>query len=459
MNDTGSLPVGMEAHGNRMIAALRPSDCFLEIEVFSEWDGAVLQCSIRERDTGVPAFSGTVTVKDRVFSVPRLYNYVEYLLKLSAPTGEQESRPFRCGYLPGRVVAYNHPDDRTHFSSASFLGSPSLVRLPDGGLLAGMDHFSPDGSLDTSEFYRSDDEGNTWRFCSRVSPAFWGKLFLHKGRLFYLCVAGSYEPLVIYESKDSGRTWTGPVRLLDKIPGKPGGPHRAPGPLAVCAGRVWAAVEYGSWATGGHEAGAMSFPKDGDPMDPAQWTCTGFTPYDPNWPGTSVGDNEKYLEGNMVAAPDGRLIDFLRYQCRKATPSHGRAILLEADPRAPGNSLRFYQVVDFPGNASKFSIQWDPVSRQYWALCSRIVTDVLEQRNLLSLIASPDLIHWTLRRDILNYNDNGWWEDEHFVGFQYPDWIFQGEDILFLSRTAVNRAVRYHDSNYITFHRIRNFRR
>ena len=88
MNDTGSLPVGMEARGNRMIAALRPSDCFLEIEVFSEWDGAVLQCSIRERDTGVPAFSGTVTVKDRVFSVPRLYNYVEYLLKLSAPTGE-----------------------------------------------------------------------------------------------------------------------------------------------------------------------------------------------------------------------------------------------------------------------------------------------------------------------------------------------------------------------------------
>ena len=84
---------------------------------------------------------------------------------------------------------------------------------------------------------------------------------------------------------------------------------------------------------------------------------------------------------------------------------------------------------------------------------------MLEQRNLLSLIASPDLIHWTLRRDILNYNDNGWWEDEHFVGFQYPDWIFQGEDILFLSRTAVNRAVRYHDSNYITFHRIRNFRR
>lgn len=453
------MPAGMEQSGNPLIAALRPSDCRLEIEFYEKWEGASVQCRVLECGRDNAAFCGTVTVQERRITIPRLYNQVEYTLEVRVPDGERETRPFRCGYVPGNVVAYNHPEDRTHFPSGNFLGSPSLLRLTDGSLLASLDYFSPEGSLDTSEIYRSVDEGETWRFCSRIHGAFWGKLFLHRGRLFFLCVAASYGPLQVYESKDNGFTWGKPVQIIKKIPGKAGGPHRAPGPVVSCQGRVWAAVEYGSWETGGHEAGAVSFPADGDPMDASQWACTGFTPYDPNWPGTSIGENEKYLEGNMVVAPDGRLIDFLRYQCRKSTPSHGRAVLLEADPKAPSAPLRFYKVIDFAGNASKFYIQWDAQSRKYWALCNRIVTDVLEQRNLLSLFSSEDLIHWNLERDILNYNDNGWWEDEQMVGFQYPDWIFCGEDILFLSRTALNCAVRYHDSNYVTFHRIRNFRR
>lgn len=458
MKQAGILPARMGKSGNPLIAALRPSDCRLEIEVYPELEGTTLSCRVMEQGGG-EAFSGRIEVKNSVIVIFRLLNYVEYRLELCMEDGTSETRPFRCGYIPGNIVAYNHPEDRTHFPSGNFLGSPSLLRLPDGSLLASLDYFSPEGSLDTSEFYYSADEGNSWRFCSSIHGAFWGKLFLHRARLFFLCVAKSYGPLQLYESKDNGFTWSKPVQIIKLIPDKKGGPHRAPGPLVSCNGRIWAAVEYGSWETGGHEAGAVSFPEDGEPMDASQWSCTGFTPYHPDWPGTSMGENEKYLEGNMVVAPDGRLIDFLRYQCRKATPSHGRAVLLEADPKSPESRLRFYQVVDFPGNASKFSIQWDAVSRKYWALCNRIVTDVLEQRNLLSLLSSPDLIHWKLERDILNYCDNGWPENESKVGFQYPDWIFCGEDILLLARTAVNCAVRYHDSNYITFHRIYNFRR
>ena len=44
------------------------------------------------------------------------------------------------------------------------------------------------------------------------------------------------------------------------------------------------------------------------------------------------------------------------------------------------------------------------------------------------------------------------------VGFQYVDFVFCGEDIVFASRTAFNHAHNFHDSNYITTHRIEQFR-
>ena len=56
--------------------------------------------------------------------------------------------------------------------------------------------------------------------------------------------------------------------------------------------------------------------------------------------------------------------------------------------------------------------------------------------------------------DIFDYRDCSPWK----VGFQYVDFEFDGDDIIFLCRTAINNANSYHDSNYSTFHRIKNFR-
>ena len=40
----------------------------------------------------------------------------------------------------------------------------------------------------------------------------------------------------------------------------------------------------------------------------------------------------------------------------------------------------------------------------------------------------------------------------------YVDFEIEGDDIIYLCRTAINRPRTYHDSNYSTFHRIKNFR-
>jgi hypothetical protein len=69
-------------------------------------------------------------------------------------------------------------------------------------------------------------------------------------------------------------------------------------------------------------------------------------------------------------------------------------------------------------------------------------------------MVSPDLEHWSVACDLLDYRHH----DPDTVGFQYVDFLFDGEDILFLCRTAINGANSFHDSNYSTFHRIRNFR-
>jgi len=60
---------------------------------------------------------------------------------------------------------------------------------------------------------------------------------------------------------------------------------------------------------------------------------------------------------------------------------------------------------------------------------------------------------------IINHEDNGWPEDSTKAAFQYVDWLFEGDNIIAISRTAINGAYNYHNANHITFHRFRNFRR
>jgi hypothetical protein len=54
------------------------------------------------------------------------------------------------------------------------------------------------------------------------------------------------------------------------------------------------------------------------------------------------------------------------------------------------------------------------------------------------------------------------WGDTCHRCRQYVDWVFDGDDIAALSRTAyddgLGGAHNQHDANFITFHRIRNFR-
>ena len=389
-----------------------------------------------------------------------LQNGVDYQLALTAyhrrtgaALGEAPTRLFRPGSVPGVSVNYIHPDDYTFNTSGRSPASPSLLRLPQGRLLASHDIYWGQGGQNLTKVFYSDDEGRSWSYLSTVYPCFWGTLFLHRGQVYMLAVSTEYGQLQVFGSPDGGRTWTRPVRIFPGGSRQTGGPHKAPVPIVQHQGRLWTAVEYGSWQTGGHAAGVVSVAEDSDLLSAQAWTVSAFTDYDPQWPGTVCGGHPSVLEGNMVVTPDGELVNVLRYDTKDAVPDYGRAIILAVDSSRPESAPVFRDVIDFPGNMSKFTIRFHPETQCYYALVNRVTTDWVSQRNVLSLVSSPDLVNWTIQRDLLNYEDNGWPEDKHQVGFQYVDWLFHEDSIWALSRTALNGAYNYHNANHITFHK------
>jgi hypothetical protein len=232
-------------------------------------------------------------------------------------------------------------------------------------------------------------------------------------------------------------------------------------PLIKHAGRLWRGLERrkppGGWGYKTH-AGMLSAPVDVDLLQATNWTFCQFLPSNTNWLGGSFG---AWLEGNAVIARDGRIVDLLRVDTR-GYPEKGAIVAISADGRNaafdPANGF-----VDFPGGAKKFAVRFDPVTGLYWSLATVVPMEHQSKtkpgsvRNTLSLTTSPDLKKWTVRCVALYHPDTA----KH--GFQYVEWLFDGDDIIAACRTACDDeaggAHNNHDANYLTFHRLRNFRK
>ena len=78
-------------------------------------------------------------------------------------------------------------------------------------------------------------------------------------------------------------------------------------------------------------------------------------------------------------------------------------------------------------------------------------------RNTLALSYSKDLKDWHVKKIIFQHPD----VIKH--GFQYVDWLFDGKHILLACRTAFDDdfggAHNNHDANFLTFYRIKKFRK
>ena len=375
--------------------------------------------------------------------------------------GEKRSRVrlARTGEAVGTVVNYLHPEDDAYSFSGRYLCSPSLVRHPDGYLLASMDLFAGNHPQNLTLIFRSDDDGETWHYVSELMPCFWGKLFIHKGELYMLACSTEYGDLLIGKSTDGGKTFSAPVTLLRGANGKNGssGVHKNPQNIYIHNGRLYETLEWGSWANQEyyHAAMVMSCAVDDDLLNPENWHFTPPVKYDPAWPGTVDGEARATIEGTLCTAPDGTLLNVMRYNIVSGDPPYGLVLAYRVNVDDPDAPLMYSHSIKMPCNNSKFMIRFDTVSGKYYSAATRIDCEERRfRRNLLSLLSSDDLEHWEVVCDLIDKRD----ADMETVGFQYVDFMFEGDDILFLCRTAINGAHSFHDSNYSTFHRIRDFR-
>ena len=363
---------------------------------------------------------------------------------------------------PGVVI------DHVPAKTKTYVGSPSIAILPDGTYVAAHDFFGPGSSewrSAVTDVFTSADRGATWSKASRINGAFWSNLFVHRGSLYLMGPTRHHGPLVIRRSTDGGHSWTTPADATTGLLAE-GEYHTAPMPMLVHSGRLWRAIED---ASGGKEWGKrymalmVSAPVEAQLLDRASWTFSNAIPRDAAWlDGTFTG----WLEGNAVAAADGRVFDILRVEAGTIEKAAMVSISVdgkraEFDPQAG--------FIDLPGAATKFAIRRDPRSESgdatpvWWMLSNAAAPahaakkDWSRLRNTLVLFRSVDLRTWERRSVVLHHPDR----TKH--AFQYVDWLFDGEDIVAVSRTAFDDpeggSHGFHDANYLTFHRFENFRR
>lgn len=355
---------------------------------------------------------------------------------------------------PGVVI------DHSPAASGRYIGSPSIAVWTNGNYIASHDFFGPGTTHDLTALFASADAGLTWNRLGEVQGQFWSSLFVHRGGLYLFGTSKQNGFVVIRRSVDGGKTWTSPTTPRTGLLRADAQFHCAPVPVIEHGGRLWRAMEDCMGPAGWGKqfrSFMMSAPVGADLLDAANWVSSNPVGRDPAWLGGHFGG---WLEGNAVVSPEGGIVTVLRADYREGPE---KAAILKISPDgARADFSPETGFVDFPGGCKKFTIRFDPVSRLYWALSNHVPLrdrgpSPDRIRNTLALVSSPDLRSWTVRAVVASHPDSA----KH--GFHYVDWLFEGEDIIAVVRTAFDDetggARNQHDANYLTFQRIRDFRK
>ncbi|MDP4284581.1 MAG: exo-alpha-sialidase [Bacteroidota bacterium] len=361
--------------------------------------------------------------------------------------------------VPGIVV------DHSPALSGLYIGSPSICILPNGDYIASHDFFGPKSSehtLGITWIFCSSDKGITWKKISEIKGQFWSTIFVHNNYLYIIGTSCNYGNLIIRRSLDGGISWTNPDTNQHGLL-RIGNYHTAPTPVITYKGRIWRAMEHAINLPGASSktlsAFMISADANADLLKASSWSQSNELPFDSTYLNGSFGG---WLEGNAVIDSKGNICDILRV----ATEITGKEFASIIHVSKNGRESTFDPksgFINFPGGSKKFTIRYDPESKLYWTLSNYIsagfrnMKNTSAIRNTLALCSSKDLIYWKVNRIVLQNSDY----TKH--GFQYVDWQFDDNDLIILSRTAFDdgseEAHSFHDANFLTFHRIKKFRK
>jgi hypothetical protein len=367
--------------------------------------------------------------------------------------------------VPGLKVAHSPA------TSQVYIGSPSISFADNGSLVASHDHFGPSSDARTSDnygitkVYRLNSLGTKWDLISTVPYQFMSNIFMFKKKLYLMGTSKTNGNVVIKRSDDNGYTWTNSSTGTLLV----GSYHTAPTPMVEYNGRIWRAMEdtYGNDGTWPrkYRAFMMSASTSSNLLLASSWTKSNVIEANQNWwGGYFVG----WMEGNAVLGPGNQMYNVIRNFTFDRKDE--RVSLIKVN--STGTTASFSDPGDFtlmPGGHKKFTIRYDGTSGKYIALTNYIPkanidnntnssTETVDSyRNVLALCSSTDLKVWKVNEILLSHSD----KKKH--AFQYVDWVFNGNNISYVSRTAYDDsattgAADFHNNNYITSHTISGFR-
>jgi len=384
---------------------------------------------------------------------------------------------------------------------------PVLARLPNGRLIGNMlvaDKGEAAEDPWTVKVFSSDDGGETW--VHRKDMAMVDSFPFVAGSSVYV-IGGRYD-LNISRSDDWGDTWSEPVPLT-----KDRQWYSYPGSAVTTNGRIYFVKEYRTEPLDGFPVWVLapvvlSARLTDDLRQPEAWTFSNALSFedvrrefgDPKLIGVPFYEPGSYArdgvacakgvyrgmnkigwgEANMIQIndpghiwhdPAGRTFHILM---RANTGKTNLACLAKAveteDGRvnvsletAPSGEPMLY--VPLPGGHGSFHIVYDEETRLYWLISSQS-TDSMKraelmhpkryglpdnERRRLVLHFSRNCIDWCFAGLATAVDDMG---QSHYGASM----VIDGDDLLLLMRTANPEARNAHDSNTITFHRIRGFR-
>jgi hypothetical protein len=317
----------------------------------------------------------------------------------------------------------------------------------------------------------SEDGGISWRN-GAATDILWASPFVHDNQLYMIGNLRNSRDIVIARSDDGGESWT-KERILFA-----GRYTNAPTTVLRKGRFIYRAFETATPGNSTWKSLCVAGDTERDLLDPAAWRISNHVPY-PGTPSTfkqgdhpqglyapDLGDKipeDGWLEGNMVEVR-GQLGIILRVRMQAEATANVCALCSVVDD---GTELsnQFVQFYPMPGGQCKFHIIHDDATGLYWTATTP-PTDSFQprepllqrgfagtpgnERRALALLYSLDALNWFMAGFVAL-------AASPLEAFSYASLLIYHDDLLVLARTSKG-GKNQHDTNFITLHRIEDFR-
>jgi len=433
------------------------------------------------------------------YKLTGLISAIVFLSGLMSANAQCPIRPLAQDYV---LVAYS-PDSKN-----MPLYSPSIVRLSSGRLVISYTEArkKDNDETDYQVIMTSDDGGKTWIKRTEQTVGLQGRIFEANGILYYLAPGAG---LPACKSTDNGNTWSTPVYLTSKDKSW----QQTAANVWYAHGNVYLEMELrvrviNAWGAGEKAPVLLRAKLTDDLTKATSWTFSSVLDfgdlipcYRENTPKIEFFGlpfyTQKYPDRNDIAPgrsfspmgwAEGNVVQILdpnhywyddsgstfHIFLRSLTGMTNYGAVCKVVENADGTMTTMLETVPsgkkilflpLPGGHNRFHILYDATTKTYWLLSNQS-TDSMTKAELLAS-DRHDLAYGERNRLVLHFSKN--MVDWCFAGVvaigatqkearSYAAMDFDGNDLVILSRSGDPNSYSAHETNMITFHRVKNFR-